>query len=212
VDAATVKIHLGDFTDLSLVANPQRGWKKSNAGFRFRTNFSEFDVSMMGGTFDDRGVLGADFAGNLLNAGIRGEGIVSARIGQPDSSYVKLAMGIDYQFTPEIYALLEYHLNGMGAIEKSRYDLRRLATGEIINVGRNYVALQASIVVHPLISTIVSFTQNLDDQSKFCAFAVSYSASNDVSLSLGGQMFVGEEYSEYWWYPNSLYLKAEYFF
>ena len=212
VDAAMVKIHLGDFTDLSLVVNPQRGWTKNNAGFRFRTNYSEFDFSLMGGGFDDRAVVGADFAGNLFSAGVRGEGIVSAITGELDSSYVKVILGIDYQFSPDIYAMVEYHFNGEGSLQKAHYDLRRLASGEIVNVGTNYVTAQTSLLIHPLVSVNLSFTRNLDDRSHFFALAASYSASNELTMACGGQLFVGDDFSEYWWYPNSLYFKAEFFF
>jgi hypothetical protein len=33
-----------------------------------------------------------------------------------------------------------------------------------------------------------------------------------VAQSRHDGLFFGEELSEYWWYPNSLSLKAEYFF
>ena len=78
-DAVALKFYLGDFTDLALVYNPMPGPDSSNMGLRFRTNAAEFDYSVMGGFFDRRYVGGADFAGNLFDAGVRGEGIYSVR-------------------------------------------------------------------------------------------------------------------------------------
>ena len=51
----------------------------SNGGFRFRTNYSEYDLSLIGGYFDKRIVIGGDFAGNLFEAGVRGEGKIHTR-------------------------------------------------------------------------------------------------------------------------------------
>jgi hypothetical protein len=87
-----------------------------------------------------------------------------------------------------------------------------LENGEIINVGRNYLTIQYSYLVHPLVSAILSYTRNIDDRSQFIALAISYSASDEMSVGLGGQAFLGDELSEYWRYPNSLYVKAELFF
>ena len=212
VDAALVKFHLGSFTDLSLVVNPQRGWNTSNAGFRFRTNVSEFDLSVVGGRFDKRVIVGGDFAGNLFDAGVRGEGILSAVPDNLDSNYVKLILGVDYQFTSRLYGLVEYHFNGEGAKNKFQYDLFRLARGEIINVGRNYLTAQASYLVHPLLNTTVSWTRNLDDRSQFVALVATYSAADEISLTLGGQLFLGDDFTEYWYYPNAVYIKADVFF
>lgn len=212
VDAISAKIHFGSFTDLSLVYNPQKGWETSNAGFRFRTNVSEFDLSLVGGHFDKRVVVGGDFAGNLLEAGVRGEGIVSAMANDLDSNFVKFILGTDYQFTPEIYALAEYHFNGEGSKNPLQYDLTRLAKGEILNVGRNYFTIQASYLVHPLVNVLGSWTRNFDDKSQFFGLLVSYSATEEMTVGLGGQLFLGDDLTEYWYYPKAVYLKADLFF
>jgi hypothetical protein len=212
VDAAVVRFHPGSFTGISVVLNPQHDWETMNAGLRYRTNFSEFDVSVMGGVFDDRVVLGGDFAGNFLNAGVRGEGIVSAASDQLDSGFTKLILGIDYQFTSKLYGLLEYHFNGEGTTVVDRYDITRLAKGLIVNVGKNYWTAQVSYLVHPLVNTLFSYTRNLDDKSLFLGIGISYSAADEAGVTIGGQLFSGETMSEYGRYPNSLYVKAEFFF
>ncbi|MCB0306712.1 MAG: hypothetical protein KDI38_23315, partial [Calditrichaeota bacterium] len=74
-DLLSGKIFLGNFTDLTLVYNPRREVKDHNGAFRFRSNYRSYDVSLVGGYFDRRLILGGDFAGNLFTAGLRGEGI-----------------------------------------------------------------------------------------------------------------------------------------
>jgi len=212
VDAALVKFHFGRFTDLSLVFNPQRGWNTSNTGFRFRTNAVEFDLSMMAGYFDTRAVFGGDFAGNLFEAGVRGEGIISAMSDDLNESFAKLILGADYQFTSKLYGMIEYHYNGEGGGDKRSYDLIRLAKGEIIHVGRNYVTAHGSYLLHPLLTGSMGWTCNLNDRSWFAALSLGFSASDEVSILLGGQLFLGDEFDEYWYYPHSLYLKADFFF
>jgi hypothetical protein len=212
VDAAMIKFRLGDFTDLSLVTNPQKDWLTSNSGFRFRSNFSEFDVSVMGGYFDRRGVVGGDFAGNLLDAGVRGEAIFSVDRNYPRSNFTKVVLGADYQFTSELYGLLEYQFNGEGAAEKSSYDINRLFRGEILSLGRNYLATQCSYLAHPLVTVSGSWISNLDDGSHFLGAVVTYSAAEELAAAVGSQVFLGSTSSEYWYYPLNFYAKIDLYF
>lgn len=187
-DAASLKINIGTFTDLNLVYNIQKGESRNNVGLRFRTNYSEYDLSIMSGYFDDRVVMGGDFAGNLFDA------------------------GIDYQFTAKLYGLVEYHYNGEGATQKSRYEFHRLLKGEIINVARRYFAVQSSYLIHPLVTSVVAVNSNLDDGSGFISTLLSYSFMDDLQFGAGGQIFYGSKYDEYWYFPRAIYLRGEYYF
>jgi hypothetical protein len=107
---------------------------------------------------------------------------------------------------------MEYHFNGEGAKDKLAYDLLRLARGETINVGRDYLALQASYLVHPLVNTMLSYMRNLDDKSQFVGLLVSCSVTDELAVALGGQLYVGDDFTEFWYYPDALYLKADFYF
>lgn len=211
-DAVSMVFNLGNFTDLSVVYNPQNKFKSNNSAFRFRTNFSEFDVSVIGGYFDDRIILGSDFAGNFFDAGVRGEGIISINKNDYISNFVKYILGIDYQFTSKLYGLIEYQFNGEGAIDKSSYNFQKLINGEILNLSKNYIFIQSTYLIHPLVSTSVSFNNNLNDGSGFIGVLASYSLSNESTITIGGQIFFGNDFAEYWYYPNSVYLKGEVYF
>jgi hypothetical protein len=212
VDAALTTLTFGDFTDLTIVYNPQEGWETANAGFRFRTNYDEYDMAIVGGHFDKRVVVGGDFAGNLFQAGVRGEGILSADRHNLGSSFAKYILGIDYQFTSKLYGLLEYHFNGEGTKDKSGYDLLRLSRGEIINVGRDYLALQASYLVHPLVNATLLCMRNLDDKSQFLGLLILCSVTDELAVALGGQLYAGDDFTEFWYYPEAIYLKADFYF
>jgi hypothetical protein len=211
VDAVSSKIFLGEFTDVTLVLNPQRN-SRGNGGGRFRTNFREFDLSLVGGVFDDRTIIGSDFAGNVLKAGVRGEGILSMATRNSSDRFVKYILGIDYQFTPEFYLLAEYHYNGEGSTDRLRYDLPKLLKGDILNLGRDYLAVSGSYLLHPLVTASATVMVNLNDESRFQSVTVSYSVSEDWTMALGGQLVEGDEMDEYWYYPNSLFVKVEAYF
>lgn len=211
-DAVSLKIYLGPFSDIQMVLQPQETWEETNGGLRLRTHAGEYDFSFVGGYFDGRITAGGDFAGNLLRAGVRGEGVVSLDPDESDSGFAKFILGIDQQFTPKLYALLEYHFNGEGRDRPEDYEIDRLGSGEIINLGRHFVFLQADYLVHPLWNLSLSLNESLTDGSGFAGLLMTYSVSGSADLASGAQYTFGGRLDEYWYYPTSLYLQGIYHF
>jgi len=212
VDAVLGKFVLGNFSDLSIVWNPIEEFRRSNTGGRLRTNIGGYDVSLVGGLFDERRIIGADFAGNIWDAGLRGEAIVSASRGSWRDNFVKYIIGVDNQFTQKLYAMAEFLYNGEGKSRPSEYEFQRLISGQILNLGREYLTGLVSYLVHPLATFSVSTTYAFTDCSGFLSATFAYSASDEAALTLGGQVFYGDEFDEYWWYPSTLYLRGDWFF
>ncbi|MDH3252628.1 MAG: hypothetical protein OEM41_07535 [Ignavibacteria bacterium] len=211
-DAVSYTYYFGSFTDLELVWNPENGFRQWNAGARFRTNYAEYDMSVIGGYFDKRGMIGGDFAGNLATAGVRGEGVYWFERKGVGDAFLRCILGIDYQFTGTLYGLLEYQYNDEGSTDKNAYDLLRLLRGEILNVAKNYLAASVSYQIHPLVNTTITLSMNLDDGSGYILPAMEYSLSDAVTLSAGALIASGNERSEYWYYPSSVYVRGQVYF
>jgi hypothetical protein len=211
-DAAALTYFFGNFTDLEMVYNPQKKIENSNAGFRFRTNINKYDLAVVGGYYDKRIIAGWDFAGSIFNAGIRGEGIVSTNKDDITDNYIKFILGTDYQITPKLYALIEYQYNGDGKTNKFGYELLRLVNGEILNLSKNYLAVSANYMFSLITSASLTINQNLNDGSGFVTVNGLYSVTSDFNITLGAQLTFGNDFSEYWYFPHSVYLQAEYYF
>ena len=166
----------------------------------------------MGGSFDNRIVGGLDFAGNLGQAGIRGEGIISIDKNNSSNKYVKFILGADQQFTSKLYGMIEYQFNGEGKTDKSKYEFARLIKGEIINLNRNYIFSSLSYELTPLFTVGLSNNTNLNDGSGFIGGTGNYSLTENFYLNFGLQITYGSLDSEYWYYPNSIYLEGEFYF
>ncbi len=212
VDAVTGRIYLGSFTDLAFVYNPYDEFREKNIGLKFRSNVAEYDFSFLAGQFGDRNIIGADFAGNFFDAGLRGEGIYSMPRTGDGKRFVRAILGLDNQFTPELYALIEYQYNGEGTTDRSAYDLERLLRGEILNVGTQYVALMASYLLHPLVTLSATEIANLVDGSGLIALSLQYSLAANSGILAGTQFTYGTYLSEYGYYPQTIYLQADYYF
>lgn len=212
VDAASITYSFGNFTDLNIVYNPQDKLTTSNGGFRFRTNFDEYDFAVVGGYFDQRIIAGGDFAGNLFDAGIRGEGIISMDKNNLNNNFVRLVFGMDNQFTSKLYGLIEYQFNGEGAADKFKYNLLGLYNGDIINLSRNYVVVSGSYQLTALLTLTIANNSNLNDGSGYLNITGAYSLSDNATLTLGALDSYGSRFGEYWYYPSSYYLHGQVFF
>lgn len=213
-DALSGKIYLGDFTDMEFVVNFREMIKDYNYGTRFRTNYEGYDLTGMLGYFDQRVVLGGDFAGNLFDAGVRGEAIYSFERNDSTDAYVRFIIGADYQFTGEFYAMIEYQYNGEGTNNKDEYlyYFERLMKGEIQNIGQNYIAIMSSYQIHPLVGTSLTNITNLGDGSGMLGISGTYNMYQDFNIGLGTMFFYGGEGGEYSLYPTAIYLTGQYFF
>ena len=211
-DAVSLNYYFGSFTDLNIVFNPNEKISNSNFAARFRTNVGEYDFSIMSGRFDKRIVAGLDIVGNLFESGVRGEGIISFDENNSSNNFIKFILGIDYQFTAELYALIEYHFNGQGKTDKQNYDVQKLASGEILNLNKNYLNVSGNYQLSPLLSFGLSNIFNLNDGSGIITLTANYSIITDLYVNAGGQITYGSEFSEYWYYGSSFYMQFEYYF
>jgi len=159
-------------------------------------------------------MLEVSFAGNLFDAGFRGEAIYSMNENDADSNYVRGIIGMDYQFPHNIYAMIEYQYNGEGTPNKNVYlnYFSRLMNGEIQNVSRNYLAMMVSYQVHALVNSSLTSITNLNDGSGMIGFSLGYNALQDMNLGLGTMFFYGGMGTEYSFYAPAFYLSAEYYF
>jgi len=211
VDVASLKLNFGTLSDIMFVYNPQYS-NSSNYALRIRTNRNEFDIAGLAGYFDRRVIVGGDVAGNLFEAGIRTELILSMKKEDLSNNFIKAIFGVDYQWTADLYTLIEYHYNGEGEKNPTKYDLLKLMNGEVLNVGIDYLAFNISYLVHPLVTTSVTIIGNLDDGSGYIALSIVYIPTDETSITFGGQLFTGERMDEYWYYPSSCFTKIELYF
>ncbi|RMF56997.1 MAG: hypothetical protein D6748_12210 [Calditrichaeota bacterium] len=211
-DLITAQWYLGNFSDLTWVINPHKTMETTNTAFRLRTNYHQYDVSMLIGRFDRQWLIGADFAGNLWNAGVRGEGVLAFKNKGVASEFTQWVLGIDYQFTPEIYALVEYQFNGKGTHNKLRYDLPALLRGELINLNRQYLFCQLMWQPYALIHTGIGYNAGLGDGSGFFLTTASFSVTENSEIGLGIFWTYGSQFSEYWFYADAFYLQGQWYF
>lgn len=210
VDAVHVSIPLGALSRFEAAFVPGRGRLKSKAAIRLSSNFSGYDISIMGGDFQDDIVLGGDFAGYLGGAGFRGEFAYTWK--QGDENYFRAILNADYNFVNDIYAIIEIYYNGQGSTNKKNYDITDLFSGETFNLAQHYLAASVSKNLTPLLRLSVYEIFNLNDKSQLAGPSLTYSLATNLEISFSAYFFMGESDSEFGALESSYFGYLQYYF
>ena len=185
IDAVHTSIALGTLSRVEAVvaATDQSGGVQYAA--RAGTNWREYDVSLMGGVFDERKAIGVDFAGYIGGAGLRGEWAWV----HPDAgvSYLRAVLNTDYTFQPGVYALAEVYYNGLESV----------AAGEAFGRGQWYAAFTLSAPVAVRMGLSAYGLVNMSDGSALCGPAITVSLAQELELQAAAYLFAGTKDSEF---------------
>ena len=195
VDAARVRIYPSPLSQIDLVVRPSQtevGEEVTALG-RGLATWRSWELSAWGGSLygDVAGAFGA--AGGLGAWAVRGEGVVRQING---TVVFRGAIGLDRILQArgrDLFLIVEYQRDNLAAADPSEYleivvsnPFRR---GEFQVLGRDETVLQASYQFHPLWSVSGLWLWNLNDRSALLAPGLAYSAANEVSVS--GGLYIG---------------------
>lgn len=205
-DALALRYYLGLLSDLELVYNLERRGRWHNVAFRWRTHAGTYDLALVGALLRRRATVGLTAAGNLGTAGARAE-----LLWEQDHA-ISLVLGLDHQFSPRWYGLVEYYRNGRGAARPEAYDWPALGRGEAVQVGRDELALLLQYELHPLVQLQALHLRNLNDRSFYTGLQLTWLATQAVDLVLGGWLGRGDRLSEYGLLPDVFFLRGRVYF
>lgn len=209
-DAVLVERKFGPLSRASFVYAAGRGSDRDTRAARWHGNVSALDYSLLAGDIAGTRVIGADFAGQIGQAGWRAE---LARFSPRSAgSYTRALAGLDYAFANSLTLTGELYFNGAGSANKAGYDFAGLMSGRIQSVGRRYAAAHASYDITPLLKGELDAVVNLGDRSRYLGAALAYSVSGNLELRAGVQRFSGASGSEFRRVPNTAYVQLQRFF
>ncbi|MFQ5641124.1 MAG: hypothetical protein ACE5IR_24365 [bacterium] len=195
VDAVYAVMPFGSLSRVEAAFAPGRNELKSSAAVRVSSNFWGYDVAFIAGDFQEDKVIGGDFAGYLSGAGFRGEFAYTWK--EEGKNSLRAVLNVDYNFSHDIYALVEFYYNGQGATDPAKYDLQDLVSGRTFNLGRHYFAMSLAKSLTPLLRVSVYSIANLNDRSSLIGPVLTYSLANNLELAASAYFFRGSEQSEY---------------
>ncbi len=167
-------------------------------------NSSEYDLLAARHYGDD--LLGLGFSTDIGGAVWRGDLVwtktddANTWSGVAGASYSGVIKGKNWS------GFLEYFYNGFGQ-PHSEYSpaelafnpelLKRLARGELFNLGRHYLGVSVTLELHPLLNLTPNVFVNLGDPSALAQLVIAYNWKQDVNLLAALNVPLGPDGSEY---------------
>jgi hypothetical protein len=162
---------------------------------RVLTDVKGYEVGVLGGRVHRDHVLGFQFQGNMGDAALRGESLLTEADKEKD--YLQFTVNMDYNFPQHVLALLEYHFNSRGRRDPKDYQHDLFIRGDIRELARNYIALLLSHDLTPLLTLSNRLIMNADDQSFFIRPEVEYEIAGNLFATAAAQIFAGGSADEY---------------
>ncbi len=231
VNALKIEIPLGLDGNITAIAANRDNIEDLNYAFKIKKNFFGFDISASYQYFNElnlematftqveqrRHIIGADFTGQIFDIGFWGEGTynIPEEGNIYDEEYGEYLLGMDYTFEGGLYIMAEYLHRDRGVRNKADYqldDFLRMLYAEITNIGTDYLSLGTSYPVTDLITFQVYSIANLQDGSWVVIPWISWDAATNLEISMAGNMFIGENGSEYGEYPSGGFVRIRVYF
>jgi hypothetical protein len=182
VDAVRVEVPLGALSEIEGVVLFDVEPNKTAKGLRAKTNVGMYDLSLSYVALGETGSqIGFDTSGELLGLGVRAEAAVINQQGTIE--HVKYTLGWNYTFENGVGVDMEYFYNGIGATDKNNYDWTGLASGDIVQLARNYVFFGASYIIDEITDVNAALMVNADDSSFIIYPAYNRNVFENVDLS-----------------------------
>ncbi len=183
----------------------------------YRFNEWDYDFQTFVGMMEDDYVFGGGWSGNILSSNVSGEltyfrdkANFSDTTGQ-----VVASLGWTYTFASDFYVHGEFLFNSTGTTEKAGgvdnlisngYNAKNLSPAKYSLFGD--IAYQ----VNPLVRIDLSSIFNPSDKSFYIGPFASFSVSQTIDLLIGGQLFYGENGTEWGDFGESYFLRLKWSF
>lgn len=222
IDAIRFQRPVGQLSEMDIgVVLGDSGSANSAAFVRLKSNIKGSDLELTLIRFSEQNLFGVGLETTL---GVYGAWIETAAV-SGDDTYVRTSLGLDYGFSEKWFGMLEYHYNGAGASEPSKYLSRLSSTpytaGGVFLLGEHYLIPSVSWQVSPLTTASFQLLANLSDDSIFANLGVDYSLSSNLYLGVQLFAFYGDKLepslrpetgSEYGGNPARLIMSLRYYF
>jgi len=213
-DAIRVQYYLDDFTKIEIAAKKGRSKADHIVAAMYKFNKWSYDIQLITGVYQKDWVFGAGWAGNLENAGFKGEVSYFVAYENTDTSknVLSTSLSVDYVFKNGLY------INGSVLYNSTTNDF----SGGIENLifsditAKNLMPfeysgfLQLAKEFSPILLASMSTIYSPTNHSVIIIPSLDYSIAANWELNFTGQSFF--EFEEYQTLGNSLFLRLRWSF
>jgi hypothetical protein len=215
-DGVKLQYFTGETSSAELIYKIGHNKDESAVAGMFR--FTEFktDFQVLGGWMGKDYVLGGGWSGDIKGGGFRGEVSWFIPRENDNGSYEAVVASVsgDYFLKNSLYlhAGVLYNSHGTTGDAGGRSFFSPDISAKMLSFGRYNLFEQISYPFTPLFSGSFSSMLNPCDGSFFIGPTLTYSLSNNWELMVNGQLFYGDEGTEYGDYGKAIYGRVRWSF
>jgi len=215
-DAIRLEYYTGMTSSAQIVASLNHDERLTLAGM-YRFNKWEYDFQFLGGTFIDDMVVGLGWSGDIKGAAFRGEGSYFRSWDNFADTVGQLiaTISFDYTFKNSLYAHVSALYNSTGTTGPAGgYNLliiQHLSVKDFTKARYNLFG-QLGYQISPLVRADLSSIFNPSDKSIYAGPMVNISLTDNVDLMLMGQLFWGDDGTEFGDYGKFWYIRLKWSF
>lgn len=228
-DAIRVQYYTGAVTKLDFAYQPAKDPENQILSGLWSFNEWDYDINLIAGMRFKKWLTGFSWAGDILDAGFRGEVLVSQAPNEPDTnSYymqfgesslsswdkplVSIALSGDYTFPNTFYIHTEILYNNNGKTSNTLLFQEEALSLGMLSAARWSTYQEFAYDITPLMRSTIYGIFNPDDKSFVVVPSLSYSIITNLDLYLICFFFDGEPLTQYGEYGTSFYARIKYSF
>lgn len=218
-DALRVQFFPNFNNTLELAFSPARDLEQSVGALLYKTNKWNYDFQLLAGYYKQDAVAGIGWAGNIWNAGFKGEANYYAPLSGETLSNFTTSLSVDYMFGNGLYTQLSYLYNGLGTTDPNFTDFSalntRLMDAKDIFIYKHTLLVSGSFNITPLFTANLA-TMFTPDLKNFILFpTLTYSLEKNLDASLVVQYFISEnslQNDQVEWLSGAIFGRLKYSF
>jgi len=212
-DAARVQYTINPSSSIDLAVSPGRTARQNIGAVMYHFNKWDYDFQVFSGVYQQNFTVGAGWAGNIKDAGFKGEVSYFAS-NKPDSAAVAATLSVDYSFKNGIYVIVSGLYNSLG--KDSLVNITQLTSSTLsaknIFPFRYTLFAEVSYAFSPIFKASLGGMYSLSGNSLIILPTLTYSIAENWALDLVGQSFYSQQNGSYHPLGNSIYLRLKYSF
>ena len=187
----------------------------------YKINKMGYDFQFLAANYYEDVALGGGWAGNLKNAGFKGEFtyFVAKNLlvdGVDQDNSISLSSSVDYSFKNGFYILGSYLYNSNGFSDPSVFSLGSLTENVLssknLMPSKNSYLIQASKPITPAINSSLTLLYGQGVNFMFISPNITYDINKSFDLNFIGQFFYGEMDGDFQNLMKGIYLQLRYSF
>jgi hypothetical protein len=216
IDGVKIQYYTGETSSAELVYKIGHNPDETAVAGMYRFAKFKTDFQVLGGWMGKDYVLGGGWSGDIKGGGFRGEVSWFIPRESDNGSYEAVVASVsgDYFLKNSLYlhAAFLYNSHGTTGDAGGRSFFSPDISAKMLSLGRYNLFGQISYPFTPLFSGSFSSMLNPCDGSFFIGPTLTYSLSNNLELMVNGQLFYGDEGTEYGDYGKAIYGRVRWSF